>query len=177
MSSGRSLRVVLTLVYFGCAALFVDAYTAMTRWISPGMDAFTGGGAPFPFRYRVLVPGLARLAEGAGVPLHWAYFALATLAVFGLLLAFDRFLALFLRRDLARVLALGILYPLSWNYLGLNRMYFPFDMPGIALFTLALVLLAQRRWPSTTRCSRSRDAPRDHVVPGGDPHRGRWGGC
>ena len=146
MTPGRSLRIVLPLVYLGCAALFVDAYTLMTRWISPGMDAFTHGQAPFPFRYRVLVTGLAGFLERAGVPLPWAYFALATLAVFGLLLAFDRFLALFVRRDLARVLALGILYPLSWNYLGLNRMYFPFDLPGVALFTLALVLLAQRRW-------------------------------
>ena len=146
MTSDRSLRGILPLVYLGCAALFVDAYTAMTRWISPGMDAFTHDGAPFPFRYRVLVPGLARLAEGAGVPLHLAYFALATLAVFGLLLAYDRFLALFVRRDVARVLALGILYPLAWNYLGLNRMYFPFDMPGIALFTLGLVFLARRQW-------------------------------
>jgi hypothetical protein len=110
------------------------------------MYAFTHDGAPFPFRYRVLVPGLARLAEGAGVPLPWAYFALATLAVFGLLLAFDRFLAQFVRRDIARVLAFGILYPLSWNYFGLNRMYFPFDLPGVALFTLGLVFLVRRSW-------------------------------
>jgi hypothetical protein len=146
VTPGRSLRVFVPLVYLGCAALFVDVYTAMTRWISPGMAAFTHGQAPFPFRYRVLVTGLASLLERAGVPLHLAYFLLATLAVFGLLLAFDRFLALFVRRDFARVLALGILYPLSWNSLGLNRMYFPFDLPGVALFTLALVLLAERRW-------------------------------
>jgi len=146
VTPGRSLKIVLPLVYLGCAALFVDVYTAMTRWISPGMNAFTHGQAPFPFRYRVLVTGLASLLERAGLPLHIAYFLLATLAVFVLLLAFDRFLALYVRPDFARVLALGILYPLGWNYLGLNRMYFPFDLPGVALFTLALVFLAQRRW-------------------------------
>ena len=146
MTPGRSLKIVLPLAYLGCAALFVDVYTAMTRWISPGMAAFTHGQAPFPFRYRVLVTGLASFLERAGLPLHAAYFLLATLAVFVLLLAFDQFLALFVRRDFAHVLAPGILYPLGWNYLGLNRMYFPFDLPGVALFTLALVLLAERRW-------------------------------
>ena len=146
MTPGRPLRLVLPLVYLGCAALFVDAYTAMTRWISPGMDAFTHGAAPFPFRYRVLVTGAAAMLERFGVPLRWAYFALATLAVFVLLLAFDRLLSRFVRRDFARVLALGLLYPLAWNYLGLNRMYFPFDLPGIALFTLGLVFLVEQKW-------------------------------
>ena len=145
--SSRTLAWVTRAAYLGCAAVFVDAYTAMTRWISPGMDAFTHDLAPFPFRYRILVPSLARfLAEGTGFPLGHCYFAIAVLAVFAILLSFDVLLASFVRRDAARVLAFGILYPLSWNYLGLNRMYFPFDLPGVALFTLGLVFLVRGSW-------------------------------
>jgi len=146
-NSSRTLAWTTRAGYLGCAAVFVDAYTAMTRWINPGMAAFTHDAAPFPFRYRILVPSLARLiADGTGLPLAYVYFAIAVFAVFGILLAFDLLLASFVRRDAARVLAFGILYPLSWNYLGLNRMYFPFDLPGVALFTLGLVFLVRRSW-------------------------------
>jgi hypothetical protein len=143
----RVLSLVVPAFYFLCATLFMELYTARTRWISPGMDAFTHDAAPFPFRFRILIPLIARiLNEDAHVPLWFAYFAIGTLSVFGLLLAYDRFLALFLPRDLARVLAFGMLYPLAWNYLGLNLMYFPFDMPCMFFFTAGLLLLYQRRW-------------------------------
>jgi hypothetical protein len=126
--------------------LFVSVYFARTHWIAPGMDRFTYGHAPFPFRYRLLVPAIARFLASCGIPLEWAYGITGTLGVFGLLLVYDRFLAKYMRRDLARVLALGILYPLGWNFLGLNKMNFPFDLPGTCLFTLALLLLHDRKW-------------------------------
>jgi hypothetical protein len=143
----RALSLVVPAVYFLCGALFMELYTARTRWISPGMDAFTHDAAPFPFRFRILIPLLARiLNEDAHVPLALAYAGIGTLSVFGLLLAYDRFLAQFLPRDFARVLAFGILYPLAWNYLGLNLMYFPFDMPCVFFFTAGLLLMVQQRW-------------------------------
>jgi hypothetical protein len=146
---GRGLPAAITAAYFLCAALFVTLYTLRTVWVLPwGMTGFTYGQPPYPFRYRVLVPLLAKnLAAWTHVPLAIAYAALATFAVFGLLLVYDRYLAQFTtRRDTARVLALGILYPLAWNYCGLNLMYFPFDLPGVFFFTAALLALSRGRW-------------------------------
>jgi len=146
---GRGWPAAITAAYFLCSALFVTFYTMRTVWVLPwGMTGFTYGEPPYPFRYRVLVPLLARnLAAWTHVPLAIVYGALATLAVFGLLLVYDRYLAQFTaRRDTARVLALGILYPLAWNYCGLNLMYFPFDLPGVFFFTAALLALTRGRW-------------------------------
>jgi hypothetical protein len=143
----RALALLFPVFAFLCAALFMALYTARTRWISPGMDAFTHDAAPYPFRFRILIPGIARfLNETAHVPLGIAYAAIGTLAVFALLLVYERFLALWLERDFARVLAFGLLYPMAWNYLGLNLMYFPFDLPGLCFFTAGLLLLVRRQW-------------------------------
>ena len=146
--AGRAGPVATSAVYLLCAALFVTLYTWRTVWVLPwGMAGFTYGDPPYPFRYRVLVPLIAKnLAAWTHIPLALVYAGLATLAVFGLLLVYDRYLAQFMRRDLARVLALGILYPLAWNYCGLNLMYFPFDLPGVFFFTAALLALTRGRW-------------------------------
>lgn len=140
--------IALTVLYLGCAALFVTFYTLRTVWtVKDGMEVFTYGAPPYPFRYRILVPLLARgLVTMTHIPLAWAYASLVTVSVFGLLLIVDRYLAQYTRRDLARVLALGILYPLAWNFCGLNLMYFPFDLPGVFLFAAALFALTRGRW-------------------------------
>jgi hypothetical protein len=140
--------IALTALYLGCAALFVTFYTLRTVWtVKDGMEVFTYGAPPYPFRFRILVPMLARgLVAMTHIPLAWAYASLATLSVFGLLLVVDRYLAQYTRRDLARVLALGILYPLAWNFCGLNLMYFPFDLPGVFLFAAAFFALTRGRW-------------------------------
>lgn len=135
-------------LYFLCAALLVAFYTVRTIWVLPyGMDGFTYGEPPYPFRYRILVPLLARgLVAATHIPLAWAYAALATLSVFGLLLVFDRTLADYVRRDTARVLAPFVLYPLAWNYCGLNLLYFPFDLPGVFFFAAAMLAVTRRQW-------------------------------
>ena len=144
----RALGAAMTAFHFLSAALFMTFYTGRTRWIPPGMEGFTNGQAPYPFRYRVLAPLLARAsATLTHLPLALVYAALGTLAVFGLLLVFERLLAEFARRDLARVLAPAILYPVAWNYCGLNLMYFPFDMPGLFFMVAACLCLVRRSWP------------------------------
>lgn len=147
-SAPRGWPAAVTALYLLGAALLVTFYTLRTVWVLPyGMDGFTYGEPPFPFRYRMLVPLLARgLVTVAHIPLAWAYAALATLSVFALLLVFDRTLAQSMRRDTARVLAPFVLYPLAWNYCGLNLLYFPFDLPGVFFFAAALLAVTRRKW-------------------------------
>ncbi|MCK4511953.1 hypothetical protein KAW64_09450, partial [bacterium] len=76
----------------------------------------------------------------------WIFKGLTGLSVLGSLLVYREYLSNFLERRFASVLAPAIVYPLLWNYCLLNRIYFPFDPPGILLFLLGCHLIYRGNW-------------------------------
>lgn len=129
--------------------------------------------APTPFQYRVLVPGLARLVWGApGEPSTFVtqrealarFLRLDALATVAFLVVAQRWFASLLddashllprddRRLAAMLLAGASLWLVPFSYLlvgagpDVHRYpYFPWDIPALALFTLALHLLRAERW-------------------------------
>jgi len=55
-------------------------------------------------------------------------------------------LALFFPINTATRGAIWILYPLLWNHVLLNILFYPSDIPSILFFTLGLRFLVERRW-------------------------------
>ena len=145
-----SLRFwILVLAVYGLLALlFMGAYTSVARWPAVGMAGFTDGEATGPFRYRILVPFLARTAAAVfgRDRLFWIYGALGTLALVGLMLCYRALLSAFMRPKMATLLAPAILYPAAWNYIVLNRFYFPFDVPALFFFVAGWLAILRRRW-------------------------------
>jgi len=141
-------RLIVPAGYGLLALLFMAAYTSITSWPAAGMTGFTEGDVGGPFRYRILVPLLARAAAAvlSRPLLFWIYGAIGSLAVFGLLLAYRALLRSFVRPELATLLAPVILYPTAWNYIALNRLYFPFDMPAMFFFVAGWLAIQRRRW-------------------------------
>jgi hypothetical protein len=145
---GRRERIAWWLVYAGAAWVFNVAYWRRTAFLDAAtLDALTEFKAATPFQLRVMMPALAHIVERiAHVPLPTLYFALSGIAVFGVLLAFEGYLGLFYSRRFAAAGTLLILYPLFWNYVLLNVLFYPYDMPAILFFILGLRLLIERRW-------------------------------
>jgi len=146
-AESRALRWVTPAAYLSLAVLFITFYTVRTVWMQPqGIQGLTYS-PPFPFRYRVLSPFIAALlTRGTGVQLEWIYAAQGTLCVWGALLFFRRVLAGWMRADLARVLAPGLLYGMVWQYCAMNRLHFPFDMPAVFFFVAGWWCLLEQRW-------------------------------
>jgi hypothetical protein len=142
------LRWVSPVAYLSLAMLFMTFYTVRTTWMGPwGIEGLTYA-PPFPFRYRILSTFLAAtVSRFTGLRLEWAYALQGTLFVWGALLVYQRLLASFMRADLARVLACGLLYVMTWHYCAMNLLYFPFDMPAVFFFVAGWHLLLRQRWP------------------------------
>lgn len=134
--------------YLLAAIALVAFYTQRSLWLGPGMEGWTDGQAPFPFRYRALPIWIV----SGGAPLfgreHLSelYFALATLSAGGALVAFRSVLGNFLRTRLATLLSLGLAYTMVWHYGVLNALYFPFDLPAVLFFTAGWAFLLRRQW-------------------------------
>jgi len=96
---------------------------------------------------RVLTPLLAaRLACVARIDLKLIYQALAVLFTFGLLIAYQKYLANFLRPPFSCVFSVAILYPMIWNFCLLNNRYFPFDLPSLLFFVMGSHFIYRRNW-------------------------------
>ncbi len=129
--------------------------------------------APTPFQYRVLIPGLARLLWGAPAETSTVVTQREALARFlhvdaaatvAFVVVAQRWFASLLdepdsalsrddRRLAAMLLAGASLWLVPFSYLlvgagpDVHRYpYFPWDLPALALFTLALHLLRSERW-------------------------------
>ena len=133
------------------------AYTAVRLLTNPTspfatLEMLTAGEARLPFQYRTLVPWVAQAVHAVlpGLDLRVPYGlvdAASALAVYG---AFRLFLRVFIARPGARALAaLAIYVPLFFNLAAPHRYYavfFPWDTPSVAFFTLGLYLLYRRAW-------------------------------
>ena len=145
---------LLVVVFYALSSvLFTAIFQKSTDpWSGADFAACTQTFAGYPwahpvFRFRVLVPLVARaVAAIAPLGLRWVYWGITGLSVFGILVAYRSFLENFLRPAFAALLSLAIIYPMIWNYTLLNKMYFPFDMPGLLLFVLGCHFIYRRNW-------------------------------
>jgi hypothetical protein len=114
-------------------------------------ETLVAGLGATPYQYRALLPWIVRAALDAGLidpSRQLALFvAIEALAWFLLAFAFRRFLRLFVDdRGLATTAALSVYAILPFNYFG--QVYFPYDVPSVLLFTIALTALYEQRWPT-----------------------------
>lgn len=144
-------------VVWGTAASLSVGYAvarmAFTHEITPAaMADLAAGEATLPFQYRALVPfivGAAASAPGlSAVPLAGLFGAVEAVAAFAAWWAFRRFLTPHVDGH-AGALALALFVPLAlglaspWRY---NAIYFPWDTVSVAVFTLGLALMQEKRW-------------------------------
>ena len=156
-STGRGvarLAAVPTILLYAVISLLFTAFyfQATCQWSGPDFSACATDFGPYPdycypFQFRILVPLVARgLSHVIPLDLPWIFKGLAGLSVLGCLLAYREYLSNFLERRFASVLAPVIVYPLLWNYCLLNRIYLPFDLPGVLLFLVGCHLIYRRNW-------------------------------
>ena len=149
----RSAAVPMIALYAVISLVFTAFYFQATyQWSGADFSACATDFGPYPlyhhrFQLRVLVPLVARgLSHVIPLDLAWIFKGLTGLSVLGCLLAYREYLSNFLERRFASVLAPVIVYPLLWNYCLLNRIYFPFDLPGVLLFLIGCHLVYRRNW-------------------------------
>ena len=149
--SGRAARVLaVTLAALYTAGRFV--FNGET--IHAPLQALTDGTALLPFQYRALVPWCVRVLTEAvptlgRVDLRVVYAPFEMAAAVGVYGAFAYLLrVLGMARPSAAVAALGVFAPLAFNLVApwrYNAIYFPYDTPSVAAFTLGLALLLDGR--------------------------------
>jgi hypothetical protein len=146
----RDGPVVLAL-YALVSVLFVWIYFRVTMtWTPASLDAYTHGcgdrQALLPiFRLRILMPCLAMAVEAiTRADLYLVYRSLGAVSVFASLLVYRRYLANFVGRGNAAALSPLLIYPLLWNLVLLNRLYYPFDLPSLLFFIMGLDFIYRR---------------------------------
>lgn len=112
----------------------------------------TSGEAWVPFQYRALVPIIVRstLAVFPDLDLLGVYAIIDGLSAVAVVASFALFLSLFIEGTRTRrLLSLAVFFPLFLN-LALpyryNALFFPWDTPSVAFFTLGLYLIHTKRW-------------------------------
>lgn len=124
-------------------------YQLNTEFPLATLKGLVDGEAYKPFQYRMLVPWLAGgLASTGLLSLLNAYEFLDFISVVGIFYAFRYLLASYLDGRELEVGSFLIFYALVWNFL-LPRdlpLILPYDLSGIAFFTLGLALLNRHRW-------------------------------
>lgn len=135
-------KLTLTLSYVLVAVLFNLIYYRTTlAWSEADFVACVDGSGPWPgyrelFGARVLIPAIAGwLRRVTRAEYVWVFRGATSLAFFGLIVSYRAYLSNFIRPRLAGLLAPAIAYPLLWNFCLLNRLYYPFDIPSVLLFT------------------------------------------
>ena len=143
------------LVAVGAAGAYTAARFAFTiETIHATLEMYTDGTALLPFQYRALVPWLVRALVEVAPPLgaldiralYAPFEALAAVAVWAAFAYLLRVLGL--APGASRVAALGVFVPLAFNLAApwrYNPVYFPYDTPSVAFFTLGLALLLDGR--------------------------------
>ena len=149
----RSSSPFILALYLLVSFLFAGFYFQTTiEWTPDDFSDYTYSSGRYAIgdpvlRFRVLVPLLARGVDCVlGVNLQWMYQVLAGLCVFGSLIAYRRYLSNFLRADFSSILSVAIVYPMLWNFCLLNRIYFPFDLPGLLFFVMGCHFIYCRNW-------------------------------
>lgn len=112
------------------------------------LSSFLDGTAHKPFQFRMLIPWLVGGLQATGLSELTLYRIFDALSVVGIFYSFRYYLSGFIDKDIAGLLSFGVFYALPWNYL-LARdipILLPYDLPSIALLTLALAFLHKRKW-------------------------------
>jgi len=123
------------------------------------LEALIAGTADTPFQLRALVPWITREAISAVDTTALAdrikpmdiVGGIEFISVFSLVLAFRRYLSLFITDTTASaVLSFLLFYILPFNFLFdyfyYPAFYYPYDMPSMLFFTLGLILLYREKW-------------------------------
>lgn len=155
MNQDRALPQWARLAFWATMTLlavrFVDLY-AVLELQSPSapLELLLAGEAATPFQYRLFsVAGIGLLERlpGVGLSSAAAIWSLAWLLAFlvALFALLQRVLA---DRRLVYLFTGLVFYPLLTIYVSLEylRFYYPWDLPQVALTTLAALLLLERRW-------------------------------
>lgn len=140
------------------AAVYTAARFAFNiETIHAPLQSFTDGTALLPFQYRALVPWLVRgLTEAvpalARTDVRVLYAPFEFAAALGVYAAFAYLLrVLGWTASGARLAALGVFVPLAFNLAApwrYNNVFFPYDTPSVAFFTLGLALLLDGKLPA-----------------------------
>jgi hypothetical protein len=117
-------------------------------------DPLTAYEGQKPWQYRVLILFVANTLEQLKLPFlatsDRIYRVLEGVSLFFLVLAFRRYISLFLKgREIAAIFSLLILFVLPFHYF-FPRPYYPnywYDTPSMLFFTIGLVLMHQKKWP------------------------------
>lgn len=146
-------QMARTLLYFFTAIAFAYMHAFHKfEWYLGSLSKLISFHAQNPYQTRILMPlignGLAQLLPIANITL---FTFLEVISVFCLLLVFREFLVTIQLVDekhenFGDLLALLILVPLVYNYTVLQNLYYPYDMPEMALFTLGLILILRQEW-------------------------------
>jgi hypothetical protein len=138
-----------------CAGVIVAAwyfvhlrYSLNQEFPLATLSSFLDGTAYRPFQFRMLIPWLVGGLQVTGLGELTLYRILDALSVVGIFYSFRYYLSGFIDRDVAGLMSFSVFYALPWNYL-LARdipILLPYDLPSIALLTLALAFLHRRKW-------------------------------
>ena len=140
----------LGFVYVLASLLFTQIYMTNTfEFDGATLELLTNFKAERPYQYRILVPAIARLMQVVTkLEVVSIYFTLTLASTVGVLFGFRSYLRQFIPEEAANLGTLAIIYPMLWNLAAFCnwRFFYPFDVPTILFFVLALTSLAKKRW-------------------------------
>lgn len=149
-ANARFARILLYL-FAAIAFAYMHAFSKF-EWYLGSLSKLISFNAQNPYQTRILMPligsGLAQLLPIANITIFtW----LEVFGVFCLLLVFREFLFTIhlideQSKNIADLLAVLILVPLVYNYIVLQNLYYPYDIPEMVLFTLGLILIVRQDW-------------------------------
>lgn len=147
------MRFTAELTYLSVVALF-SCYLNVLRFdfqLNPKMPKILGAilamAGETPHQYRILIPWLVNLLEGAGIAPLRALAVIDTVALCLLAFSFRHYLSGFFPREpWPALLSLCLFYVMPFHFLLPTTMpFFPSDVPSILFMTLGLTFLRTRR--------------------------------
>ena len=114
-----------------------------------GIDAVLSFSTFKPFQYRLLIPFFFKILSIPGIlPPKILFLFLSTIIVYFIIIVYRLILEeYFPGNKLNVILAVLILYPMTWNYVLLNQLFSFYDFSSILFYTLAMYyVLKERYW-------------------------------
>lgn len=142
-------RTLLFGVMYGLVALlFAKLYfLTTTEWRQARLEQLVAFQADRPFQERVLIPALLHIMNATThLPILPIFQVLTVIITLAILIAFHVLLRQLIPRQLAALGALGIVYPMLWNYCVYGPFRSPYDLPAVLLFICGLIAILKERW-------------------------------
>jgi len=113
-----------------------------------GIDAVLSFSTFKPFQYRLLIPFIYKILSLPGfLPPKVLFLLLSAVIVYFILIVYRLILEeYFPGNKLNVILAVLILYPMTWNYILLNQLFSFYDFSSILFYTLAMYLVLKERF-------------------------------